>query len=924
MDTKKIGFARIIGSISGKISLLTLLAIALLLSPMVVYGATVTLAWDANTETDLDGYKIYYGKVSRTVSGNYSNSIDVGNITQYTLTELEDDVTYYLAATAYDEDKNESAYSVELEHTTGNTNYNPATLFEPNGPSSGYIQTNYTFSTTALNPDGNVSALEMWLEAEDGYLQAPMELALDVDASSGMSIWVPNGQGSVMDPSQDAGYAEYAFDVPEAGNYVIWGKVLAVSGGSDSFFISMDGGDFARWDAQQAGTYTWDQVNNRDDSDPVVFYLAAGAHTLTIKQREDGTIIDRILITNDMNYVPQDHGDELEFRYDWGDGSISDWGASSQSHAWPSAGNFCIKAQVKDSNGALSDWSNCTNITVSSGSGGTVSHSTENSPPAADAGVDQAVYLNDSVHLDGSSSSDADGDALTFEWSFTSKPSGSSAAFSTATTVNPVFEVDVDGRYIVQLIVNDGITSSQPDTVIIFAENVPHSDGVPNDQDAFPNDPNDYLDTDGDGEGNNADTDDDNDGMPDTWEVAYGLDPLKDDAADDPDEDGNSNLDEYNLETDPTYNESNFAPDPPQLLNPGNDTIVGLTPLLETAAEFYDPDINDVHSQTRWNIIRAEDEFIVFDVTTFSSLTVMRVPKLILEEDTVYIWQVKFIDNQGGASEWSEAGYFKTEFIEQDSDGNGVLDPQEVDTTIDLDNDGNMDRDQEDIKCVVTETGDFKVGISIREDENADSIVSVQSETPSDTDLLLSDQNGLNFLAFGLIHFKLLVKEPGDEVLVTIYLSKAAYDDGIWYKFDPVNDEWFDYSKFTDFSADRRTVYLTLTDGGFGDADGIKNGVIVDPLALRTATDHNSGSDFFAEDIAKNLDPSGMCFISSVGFRPSDRQVLSFWSGIRSRELSMVFILMMLAYIGKEIFLRIKRYRRRGRRTSLMEGWRNS
>ena len=90
------------------------------------------------------------------------------------------------------------------------------------------------------------------------------------------------------------------------------------------------------------------------------------------------------------------------------------------------------------------------------------------------------------------------------------------------------------------------------------------------------------------------------------------------------------------------------------------------------------------------------------------------------------------------ASEWSEIGYFTTEFLEQDSDGNGVLDHQEVDTTIDLDKDGIMDRDQEDIKCVATEAGDFKVGISIGEDENADSILSIQSETPDDTDSLLS------------------------------------------------------------------------------------------------------------------------------------------------------------------------------------------
>jgi hypothetical protein len=235
-----------------------------------------------------------------------------------------------------------------------------------------------------------------------------------------------------------------------------------------------------------------------------------------------------------------------------------------------------------------------------------------------------------------------------------------------------------------------------------------------------------------------------------------------------------------------------------------------------------------------------------------------------------------------------------------------------------------MDRNQEGIKCVATETGDFKIGISVREDENADSIMSIQSESPDDTDLLFSAQDGPNFLAFGLIHFKLTVKEPGDEVLVTIYLSKAAYDDGIWYKYDPVNDEWFDYSEYTNFSADRKTVELILTDGGFGDADGIANGVIVDPLALRTATDHSSGSDSFVEDIAENLDPTGMCFISSADSRPSDRQALSFWSGIRSRELSIVLILMIFAYVGIEISLRIKRNRKIGRRTSLMEGWRNS
>ena len=71
-------------------------------------------------------------------------------------------------------------------------------------------------------------------------------------------------------------------------------------------------------------------------------------------------------------------------------------------------------------------------------------------------------------------------------------------------------------------------------------------DGVPNGTDAFPSDPNEWLDTDHDGIGNNADTDDDGDGIPDSVEKANGLNPLKaSDASGDLDRDGFSNLIEY-------------------------------------------------------------------------------------------------------------------------------------------------------------------------------------------------------------------------------------------------------------------------------------------------------------------------------------------------------------------------------------------
>ena len=62
-----------------------------------------------------------------------------------------------------------------------------------------------------------------------------------------------------------------------------------------------------------------------------------------------------------------------------------------------------------------------------------------NQPPAADAGPDQTVQRGDTVLLDGNASADPDGDALSFAWTFLSRPAGSGAILAGAASTSPSF-----------------------------------------------------------------------------------------------------------------------------------------------------------------------------------------------------------------------------------------------------------------------------------------------------------------------------------------------------------------------------------------------------------------------------------------------------------------------------------------------------
>jgi hypothetical protein len=76
----------------------------------------------------------------------------------------------------------------------------------------------------------------------------------------------------------------------------------------------------------------------------------------------------------------------------------------------------------------------------------------------------------------GSGSSDTDNDELTYSWSLTAWPAGSSAVLNDPATISPCFIADLPGSYEVSLVVNDGTVDSEPSVAEAVA--ISYSDAI--------------------------------------------------------------------------------------------------------------------------------------------------------------------------------------------------------------------------------------------------------------------------------------------------------------------------------------------------------------------------------------------------------------------------------------------------------------
>ena len=277
---------------------------------------------------------------------------------------------------------------------------------------------------------------------------------------------------------------------------------------------------------------------------------------------------------------------------------------------------------------------------------------------------------------------------------------------------------------------------------------------------------------------------------------------------------------------------NNLPPDPPILIAPdSNINEVVLTPLLKTG-DFIDSDQSG-HKATRWQISKTLNfSVLVMDIQSEIFLTELSIPYGILSSQKHYYWRAKYFDHQSSASDWSDIKEFTTQAFQT---------PIISNETIDLDQNGAFDISQTNMVLIQMETK--YMGVKSLTDN-----VSIVSALPIENTFGHFPAE----MPYGLISFR--GECPvGEDIEVQIYFSEEIPLNASWFKLD-YNKGFVDYSPHTHKNLPGYHITVQLKDGGIGDADGVANGVIVDP----------GGIGFInADDVAVG-DDSSNCFIGLI------------------------------------------------------------
>ncbi len=424
--------------------LLSLIMAAAILYPVQLLAVSIEVSWNANTETDLAGYKVYYG----TQSGTYASTLNTGKTTTATIDNLQTGKTYYVTMSAYDTSGNESEKSAEVSISIPVPDTTPPTgsITINSGAATASSRT-VTLSLTATDTEGTVAAMKISSDGTTWSAEAPF---------SASQAWVlPEGDGTKT---------VYAVFKDNSGNWM-------TTPASDTIQLVLDSDSDGLpdvWeianglnpnDPADAGLDSdGDGYNNMEEyankTNPNYRYDYAPIAEAGTGQQSDPT---RIYLDGSASYDP--NGDAIAYSWTQVSGpqvAIENSTTSRASFMGVKAGTYRLMLSCSDLRATSTDY---VDIIIN------------NVAPSVNAGSDMTVDSGTVITLH-SSGSDPNGDALTYTWSLVEGPG---IALPAMTTQDITLTPQIGGLYKFAVVCSDGANISPADEILLTVNAINHA-----------------------------------------------------------------------------------------------------------------------------------------------------------------------------------------------------------------------------------------------------------------------------------------------------------------------------------------------------------------------------------------------------------------------------------------------------------------
>ena len=100
----------------------------------------------------------------------------------------------------------------------------------------------------------------------------------------------------------------YFVDFSTTGTYFVWTRACGPSGKDDSIHMGIDGTENTTANRKRTGkpcsSFEWNRGRMSSAPDATIFVGSAGVHEINLWMREDGSRVDKILLTTDSSFTP--------------------------------------------------------------------------------------------------------------------------------------------------------------------------------------------------------------------------------------------------------------------------------------------------------------------------------------------------------------------------------------------------------------------------------------------------------------------------------------------------------------------------------------------------------------------------------------------------------------------------------------------